>query len=77
MNFNSIEESDLLFHSYEYFKNYTITKNKWLYMTGSTYYYATGFNIARLLDKLEADYKSKLFKGKIFLDDILKEEIKH
>lgn len=70
----TFEVSDSLFRAYEYFKNYTITKDKWLYMTGATYYYATGFNIARLLDKLKVDYKSRLFKGKIFLDDILREQ---
>jgi hypothetical protein len=72
----NLEKSDSLFHSYEYFKNYTITKDKWLYMTGTTYYYVTGFNIARLLDKLKVDYKSRLFKDNIFLDDILREQTK-
>lgn len=72
----NLEKSDSLFHSYEYFKNYAITKDKWLYMTGTTYYYATGFNIARLLDKLKVDYKSRLFKDNIFLDDILREQTK-
>jgi len=59
----------------EYFKNYTITNDKWFYINGATYYYATGFNIARLLDKLKVDYKSRLFNKKIFLDDILREQI--
>ncbi len=69
-------KSDSLFHSYEYFKNYTITKDKWLYLTSATnYYYATGFNIARLLDKLRVDYKSRLFNEQIFLDEILREQI--
>jgi hypothetical protein len=41
----------------------------------TTYFYATGFNMARLLDKLGIEYKSRLFKdGKISLEDILREQ---
>ena len=72
----NLVKSDSLFNSYEYFKNYTLSKEKWLYLTGKTYYYyATGFNIARLLDKLGVDYKSRLFNENIFLDEILREQI--
>ncbi len=71
----NLEKSDSLYHSYKYFKNYTITKDKWLYTAGAKYYYATGFNIARLLDKLKVDYKSRLFSNRIFLDEILREQI--
>ncbi|MGE0568176.1 MAG: hypothetical protein AB7O73_09520 [Bacteroidia bacterium] len=70
-------KSDSLFHSYEHYKNYSKTKEKWLYLTNKTkYYYATGFNIARLLDKLGVSYKSRLFNEKVFLDEILREQIK-
>ncbi len=69
-------KSDSLFDSYEYFKNYMITNDKWLYSTdNSTYYYATGFNMVRLLDKLGVDYKSRLFNEKIFLSEILREQV--
>lgn len=73
----NLQKSDSLFQSYEYFKDYTLTKDKWLWMSSANYYYATGFNIARLLDKLKVDYKSKLFNENIFLDDILREQIKN
>jgi len=71
----NLEKSDSLFRSYTYFKNYTITKDKWLYTTGANYYYAVGFNMARLLDKLKVDYKSRLFNSTTFIDKILKEQI--
>jgi len=66
--------SDTSFKSFEKFRNYTIEKDKWLYLTEkTTYFYAVGFNMARLLDKLEIKYKSKLFnQGGISLEDILK-----
>ena len=56
------------------FKNYNLQKDQWLYLTNkTTYFYATGFNMARLLDKLGIEYKSRLFKdGKITLKNILK-----
>ncbi len=60
----------MFFHVKFNFKN-----EKWLYLTNHTkYYYATGFNIIRLLDKLNVDYKSRLFIEKeLTLEDILKE----
>lgn len=71
---NKLIKSDTSFKSFEKFRNYTIEKDKWLYLTEkTTYYYAVGFNMARLLDKLEIEYKSKLFnQGGLSLEDILK-----
>jgi hypothetical protein len=68
---------DTAYGSYSYFRNYTIAKDPWLYETGKTaYYYAIGFNIARLLDQLGIDYKSRLFReGGLSLEEILKEGI--
>lgn len=45
----------------------------WLYRTDkTTWYYASGFNMARLLDKLKAEYKSRLFnEGEVSLEQIL------
>lgn len=41
---------------------YDLESNSWIWNVGNgNYFYATGFNIARLLDKLEVKYKSKLF----------------
>lgn len=69
-------KSDTSFRSFEKFRNYDITKDKWLYKTEKTiYFYAIGFNMARLLDKLKIEYKSRLFKeGKITMEDILLEK---
>ena len=68
-------KSDTSFKSFKKFRNYDITNDEWLYKTEkTTYFYAVGFNMARLLDKLKVEYKSKLFKqGQITLEDILRE----
>lgn len=65
--------SDTAYQSYNYFRNYKIENDPWLYQTSkTTYFYATGFNIARLLDKLEIEYKSRLFnEGELALDQIV------
>lgn len=72
----SLLKSDSSFKSFAKFKNYKLQKDEWLYLSNkTTYFYATGFNMARLLDKLGIDYKSRLFKdGKITLEDILQEK---
>ncbi|PAC30307.1 hypothetical protein [Flectobacillus sp. BAB-3569] len=72
----SLLKSDSSFKSFAKFKNYNLQKDQWLYLSNkTTYFYATGFNMARLLDKLGIDYKSRLFKdGKITLEDILQEK---
>lgn len=72
----TLMKSDSSFKSFAKFKNYKLQKDEWLYLTNkTTYFYATGFNMARLLDKLGIEYKSRLFKdGKISLEDILREQ---
>lgn len=66
--------SDSSFHSYEKFRNYDFENDQWLFQTRkTTYFYATGFNIARLLDKLGIEYKAKLFEESgLSLEQILK-----
>ncbi len=71
------EKRDSLFNSYKNFKDYTIEKDEWLWKVGMNYFYAIGFNIARILDKLKVNYKSRLFNERIFLDDILREQIRN
>lgn len=71
----NVLKSDTSFKSFEKFRNYEIKNDKWLYLTSNTgqYFYATGFNMARLLDKLNVEYKSKLFtQGGLSMEDILK-----
>jgi len=67
---------DTLFHSYVFFRNFDLKAADWLYKTEKTnYFYATGFNLARILDKLKIEYKSKLFnKGGETLENILREK---
>ena len=68
---------DTAYHSYKIFQNYKIENDPWLYTAGKRYFYATGFNIVRLLDKLKIDYKSRLFKeGSLSLDEILEKNYK-
>ena len=47
---------------YRHFGNFSLSDAKWLYTVGRRYYYATGFNLLRLSDKLEIDYKYAIFK---------------
>ena len=70
-----LAESDSSYHAYRYFKNYKIENDPWLYLTSkTTYFYATGFNMARLLDKLKIEYKSRLFnESGLSLEEVLKE----
>lgn len=72
---SKLTSSDTAYHSYSYFRGYKIDKDEWLYLTSKTavYYYATGFNMARLLDKLKVEYKNRLFhEGELSLEDIVK-----
>lgn len=66
--------SDTSYKSFAKYRNYSIEKDEWLYLIGkTTYFYASGFNMARLLDKLAVEYKSKLFKqGSLSLEVLLK-----
>lgn len=69
---------DTAYHSYKVFKNYKIENDPWLFTPGKRYFYATGFNIVRLLDKLKIDYKTRLFKeGNLSLDEILEKNYKY
>jgi hypothetical protein len=67
-------KSDTGFKSFKGFKHYKLEDHKWLYLTEKTnYHYAIGFNLARLLDKLNVEYKSRLFnEGSLTMEDLLK-----
>jgi hypothetical protein len=55
-------QSDTAYHSYQYFRNHTLEQDKWLYLSDRTnYYYATGFNLVRLFEKLKINYQTRLF----------------
>ncbi len=66
-------KSDSSFKSFEKYHKYDIKKDEWLYLSEKTsYFYATGFNIVRLLDKLKIEYKSILFRtGEVSAEDLL------
>jgi hypothetical protein len=70
-----LSKTDTAYHSYNYYKdNYSLeTKDAWMYQSNQTsYFYATGFNMARLLDKLKIPFKSRLFREtNISLESIL------
>jgi hypothetical protein len=74
-----LNRDDTSYHSYNYYKgNYTIeTKDAWMYQTNqASYFYAIGFNMTRLLDKLHVVYKSRLFtKPNLYLEDLLRLEV--
>jgi hypothetical protein len=69
-----LSRSDTSFKAFQKFRNYRIDVDKWLYLkSATTYYYATGFNMARLLDQLKVDYTSKMYKqGSLSLEQLLK-----
>ena len=59
---------------YEYFGNFNLADAKWLYTIGKNYYYATGFNLLRLLDKLGIEYHSHIFTDVTVLEKALREQ---
>jgi hypothetical protein len=70
----ALQKSDTFYTSNKQFLNFHLEKNTWLYETtqSANYTYATGFNMARLLDKLKRPYKEQLFtNAPLFLDSLL------
>lgn len=59
---------------YEYFGDFSLVDAKWLYTVGKNYYYATGFNLLRLLEKLEIEYRSYIFKDVSAVEKALREQ---
>ena len=67
-------KTDTAYHAYDYFRNFKLENEKWLYVTGEYYYYATGFNMTRLLDKNKLEYKQRLFnESNLSLEQLLKQ----
>jgi hypothetical protein len=65
---------DTGFKSYSYFRKYRMEQDPWLYLTNRTsYFYATGFNMLRLLDRLGMPYKDRLFDTGLSLERLLLE----
>lgn len=59
---------------YDYFSIFSLTDAKWLYTVGKNYYYATGFNLLRLLDKLGVEYHSRIFTDVTTVEKSLREQ---
>jgi hypothetical protein len=48
----------------EAYQHFDINTEKWMYTPGSiSYFYATGYNLLRVLDHLKVDYKKNFFKN--------------
>jgi hypothetical protein len=71
-------KSDTSFHNYNYYRHYDINNDTWLFDTKKTkYFYAIGFNLVRLLDKLKIEYKTILFQTEgLTIEEILKDNYK-
>ena len=72
-----LAKCDTSYCSFAKFKDFDINNDQWLFDTKkTTYFYATGYNILRLFDKLGIEYKSRLFKEKgLSLEKILKTSV--
>lgn len=57
------EFNDTLFKNYKQFEKFNIDKEPWLYQAekSEAYFYATGFNILRVLDRLNINYRTDIF----------------
>ncbi len=69
-----LQQVDTAYHSHRHFKDFQLEKHPWLFDSARSgnYVYATGFNMARLLDKLKRPYKEQLFNnGALALEDLL------
>lgn len=58
------------------FKDYNIEQDNWMYNLGGGYYYSIGFNLTRVLEKLEIDYQKTIFKENTSFEFYLNEYIK-
>lgn len=64
---------DTGFHNYGYFRNWRLDRDPWLFKTEKTsYLYATGFNMARLLDKLGIRFRDSIFDRGFSLEALLR-----
>ena len=57
-----LQDVDKFYKSNKEFINYKLSNDPWMYKVGARYFYSTGFNMIRIFDKLNIEYKSKLFK---------------
>lgn len=70
----ALAASDTAFKHHAYFRNYNMEADPWLYLTEKTsYFYATGFNMARLLDLLGIPFKATVFDRERSLEALLQQ----
>jgi hypothetical protein len=63
-NIGMLESCDTLFNGFKGYKGVDFVKQPWFYKKTEmmqAYYYVTGFNLCRLMDKLGISYKDHLF----------------
>ncbi|GEJ45949.1 hypothetical protein [Chryseobacterium sp. ON_d1] len=59
------------------YQNFKLDEEPWQYQTeGINYFYSTGYNLIRILDKLKVDYKSNFFNTNTTPYGILKAHLK-
>ena len=51
------------------FKEYSVERDEWMYQLWGPYFYATGFSLYRLFDKLEIDYQASIYQENTFIKD--------
>jgi hypothetical protein len=69
-----LQRVDTAYTSHRDLRDFELEKHLWLFDSARSgnYVYATGFNMARLLDKLRRPYKEQLFNnGALALEDLL------
>ena len=67
---------DTCYNSNQTFLNYNLENDKGLCYPDNKYFYATGFNMIKLLEKLDIDFKNDLYsKSPLFLEYYFKEHI--
>ncbi|MBI1837062.1 MAG: hypothetical protein HYR91_07325 [Flavobacteriia bacterium] len=68
-----LQRVDSHYKAFRYFKNYKLENEDWMYLPSKHYFYATGYNLTRLLDQMCINYKSKIFQknGKSLEDYLL------
>ncbi|BDD08242.1 hypothetical protein FUAX_06740 [Fulvitalea axinellae] len=55
------------------FKNYSLRQDSWMYGVQSTYFYSVGFNLTRILEKLDIPYQQDMFLHNRTFDSYLEE----
>lgn len=58
---SELKRIDAKYSAKRYF-NYNLNSEDWMYKPRANYFYATGFNLTRVLEKLNIDYQESIFR---------------